>query len=52
METAIGNFVEPGTKVVVFANGFFCDRMTEMAKRHGAKVVRFEKPWGEAVQRQ
>src|SRR6516164_9736291 len=48
METAISNFVEPGTKVGVFANGFFCDRMTEMARRHGAEVVRFEKPWGEA----
>ena len=46
MEAAIGNFVDPGMKVVVFANGFFCDRMTEMAKRHGANVVRFEKPWG------
>ena len=31
METAISNFVDPGTKVAVFANGFFCDRMTEMA---------------------
>ena len=48
METAITNFVEPGMKVAVFANGFFCDRMTEMAKRNGAEVVRFEKPWGEA----
>ena len=48
MEAAIGNFVEPGMKVAIFANGFFCDRMTEMAKRHGANVVRFEKPWGGA----
>lgn len=47
METAISNFVEAGTKVAVFANGFFCDRMIEMAKRQGAVVVRFEKPWGE-----
>lgn len=47
MEAAISNFVERGTKVGVFANGFFCDRMTEMAKRHGGEVVRFEKPWGE-----
>lgn len=46
METAVSNFVEPGAKVVVFANGYFCDRMTEMAKRHGGNVVRFEKPWG------
>ncbi|MGE5726548.1 MAG: pyridoxal-phosphate-dependent aminotransferase family protein [Acidobacteriota bacterium] len=47
MEAAVSNFVEPGMKCAVFANGFFCDRITEMAKRHGAEVVRREKPWGE-----
>lgn len=47
METAVGNFVEPDTKFAVFANGFFCDRLTEMGKRQGANVVRLEKPWGE-----
>ena len=47
METAICNFVEPGTKVLVFANGFFCDRISDMGKRHGGEVVRHEKPWGE-----
>src|SRR5271165_3545430 len=47
METAISNFVQQGTKVVSFANGFFCDRMSEMARRQGAELVRFEKPWGE-----
>jgi alanine-glyoxylate transaminase / serine-glyoxylate transaminase / serine-pyruvate transaminase len=47
METAISNFVEAGTKVAVLANGYFCDRMTDMAKRQGGEVVRFEKPWGE-----
>jgi alanine-glyoxylate transaminase / serine-glyoxylate transaminase / serine-pyruvate transaminase len=47
MEAAISNFVEQGTKVVSFANGFFCDRQSEMARRQGAEVVRFEKPWGE-----
>ena len=36
-----------GTKVAVLANGYFCDRMTEMAKRQGAEIVRLEKPWGE-----
>lgn len=46
METAITNFVQPGTKVAVFANGYFCDRMTEMAQRQGCNPVRFEKPWG------
>lgn len=47
MESAVANFVEPGSKFVVFANGFFCDRLTEMGKRQGANVVRIEKPWGE-----
>ncbi len=47
METAISNFVETGTKVAVFANGFFCDRMSEMARRQGGEVIRLEKPWGE-----
>jgi len=47
MEAAVANFVEPETKFAVFANGYFSDRLTEMAKRHGANVVRFEKLWGE-----
>jgi alanine-glyoxylate transaminase/serine-glyoxylate transaminase/serine-pyruvate transaminase len=47
MEAAVANFVEPGTKLAVFANGYFSARLTEMAKRQGAEVVRFEKSWGE-----
>jgi alanine-glyoxylate transaminase / serine-glyoxylate transaminase / serine-pyruvate transaminase len=46
MEASVANFVEPGSKFCVFANGYFCDRISEMAKRQGAHVVRFEKPWG------
>lgn len=47
MEASVANFVEPGAKFAVFANGYFSDRLTEMAKRNGANVVRFEKAWGE-----
>jgi alanine-glyoxylate transaminase/serine-glyoxylate transaminase/serine-pyruvate transaminase len=47
MEAAIANFTEPGAKFAVFANGFFSDRISEMARRQGGNVVRFEKPWGE-----
>ncbi len=47
METAVANFAEPGEKFAVLANGFFCDRISEMARRHGAEVVRLERPWGE-----
>jgi len=47
MEAAVANFVEPKAKFAIFANGYFSDRLTEMAKRQGANVVRFEKLWGE-----
>ncbi len=47
METAIANFVAPGTKVLVFAAGYFADRMAEMAQRNGAELVRETHPWGE-----
>src|SRR5689334_13830624 len=33
METAISNFVEPGTKVAIIVGGFFGERICEMAKR-------------------
>jgi alanine-glyoxylate transaminase/serine-glyoxylate transaminase/serine-pyruvate transaminase len=46
MEASIANFVAPETKLAIFANGYFSDRLTEMAKRQGANVVRFDKPWG------
>jgi alanine-glyoxylate transaminase/serine-glyoxylate transaminase/serine-pyruvate transaminase len=48
MEAAIANFVRPGVKLAVFANGFFADRQVEIGKRHGAEVVHFEKEWGES----
>ena len=47
METAVANFVEPDSKFAVFANGYFCDRLSDMGTRQGACVARLEKPWGE-----
>ncbi len=47
METAVANFAEPGAKFAVLANGYFGDRLAEVARRHGAVVVRLENPWGE-----
>ena len=46
MEAAVTNFVEPRMKFLVFANGYFCDRISEMGQRQRADVVRLEKPWG------
>jgi alanine-glyoxylate transaminase / serine-glyoxylate transaminase / serine-pyruvate transaminase len=47
METAVGNFVRPDTKFLVFANGHFADRIAIMGSRQKARVTRCEKPWGE-----
>ena len=47
MEAALCNFLEQGDTVIVGCNGFFSERMCEMATRYGANVVRVEKAWGE-----
>lgn len=47
MEAAVANFAEPGQTFAIFVNGFFSERISEMARRQGARLVRFEKPWGE-----
>lgn len=47
MEAAVANFVAPGTKIAVFAAGHFADRISIMARRLRANVVRLEKPWGQ-----
>jgi alanine-glyoxylate transaminase/serine-glyoxylate transaminase/serine-pyruvate transaminase len=46
METAVCNFLEPGDTVVIGCNGYFSERMSDMAKLYGANVKRIEKPWG------
>ena len=47
MEAALCNFIEPGDRVVIAINGYFGERMAEMAGRYGARVVRLERPWGQ-----
>jgi alanine-glyoxylate transaminase / serine-glyoxylate transaminase / serine-pyruvate transaminase len=47
MEAAVANFTEPGTKFALLTNGFFGDRLGEMARRQGGEVVRLAKNWGE-----
>jgi alanine-glyoxylate transaminase/serine-glyoxylate transaminase/serine-pyruvate transaminase len=47
MEAAVANFAEPGQKFALLTNGFFADRIGEMARRQGAEVVRLAKEWGE-----
>jgi alanine-glyoxylate transaminase/serine-glyoxylate transaminase/serine-pyruvate transaminase len=47
MEAAVANFAEPGAKFALLSNGFFADRIGEMARRQGAEVVKLAKSWGE-----
>jgi alanine-glyoxylate transaminase/serine-glyoxylate transaminase/serine-pyruvate transaminase len=47
MEAAIVNFLEPGEKILVGCNGYFSERLCDMARLHGGEVIRLEKPWGE-----
>jgi len=49
MEAAVANFVEPGHKFALLTNGFFADRIGEMAWRQGAEVVRLAKDWGQPL---
>jgi len=46
MEAAIVNILEPGDTVVVGINGYFANRMAEIASRCGTTVHRVEAPWG------
>ena len=49
MEAAIGNLVEPGDTFLAPSNGYFGDRMSEMARRAGGEVARVDATWGEPV---
>lgn len=46
MEAALCNFIEPGDEVVIGVNGYFGERLCDMADRYGAVVRRLDKPWG------
>lgn len=52
MEATLANTVEPGDTVLVGCNGYFGERLVDMAGRYGAEVVRIEKPWGQVFRRE
>jgi len=49
MEAAVVNLIEPGEEIVICVNGYFGERLHEMALRAGAKPVRVECEWGGPV---
>jgi alanine-glyoxylate transaminase/serine-glyoxylate transaminase/serine-pyruvate transaminase len=49
MEMAFANVVEPGETVLTPSNGYFGQRMGEIAARAGGDVVTVDAPWGEPL---
>ena len=49
MEAAVCNALEPGDTAVIGVNGYFGERIVEMAGRYGAKVVRVDAEWGKTI---
>ncbi|MCH7606021.1 MAG: alanine--glyoxylate aminotransferase family protein [Chloroflexi bacterium] len=47
MEAACANILERGDTMVVCRNGFFGDRLADIAERCGADVKIVDSPWGE-----
>ena len=47
MEACMVNLIEPGDKIVVCVDGFFGQRMVDVAGRTGAQVTVLERPWGD-----
>jgi len=48
MEASIANFVEQGERVLVAKNGYFGERLVDMATRYKADVSVIDKKWGES----
>jgi alanine-glyoxylate transaminase/serine-glyoxylate transaminase/serine-pyruvate transaminase len=49
MEACLVSLLEPGDVAIVGVNGYFGERLCEVAKRAGATVKRVEAPWGSAL---
>ena len=49
MEVACANVIEPGDTVVVCRNGFFGNRLADIAERSGAETHMVDATWGKPV---
>lgn len=49
MEAACANVLEPGDTMVVCRNGFFGNRLADIAQRCGAETYVVDTPWGRPV---
>lgn len=48
MEATLANTIEPDDQVLIAVNGYFGDRLADMASRYRANVQIIERPWGQA----
>ena len=48
MEASIANFIEPGEKILIAKQGYFGERLMDMASRYKADVITIDKQWGDA----
>ena len=49
MEACVANLIEPGDRVLVCVNGYFGDRIRQMAERQEAEITVIEEEWGKPV---
>ena len=49
MEACVANLLEPGDRVLVCVQGYFGDRIRQMAERQDAEITLIETTWGEAT---
>jgi alanine-glyoxylate transaminase / serine-glyoxylate transaminase / serine-pyruvate transaminase len=50
MESTVANLLEPGDSILIGVNGYFGERLCNMAGRYGAEVRRLERNWGEVFE--
>ncbi|MBL7126475.1 MAG: alanine--glyoxylate aminotransferase family protein [Dehalococcoidales bacterium] len=50
MEAGLCNFLEPGDVAVIANNGFFAERMINIASRLGVEVIRLDAEWGRIIE--
>ena len=50
MEASIVNFLEPDDVALIGVNGYFGERLVEIASKFGVKVVRVDAEWGKIVE--
>jgi len=49
MEAGLSNLLEPGDTIVIGVNGFFAERMVDIASRQGATPATVQAEWGHLV---